>query len=222
MVHGIRYNLSVQAYSNLRMQAALYQNSLQPGATLTLRAALSEFDIPVDHRASIRAELERPDSSQSTLTLAEVEPGIFEASTLTSIPGVYRFRAIASGYTMRRVPFTREQLLSGAVVLGGDNPTPTSDPSVHTRDAQFCDLLECLLRPEALGNFLMEHHVDANTLRRCIEEWCKQRLGSPSIEILREREGSTAPPTQGVKLAGNVTTSELIAQLSEIIRRAQQ
>jgi hypothetical protein len=220
LVHGIRYNLSVQSYSNLRMQAAIYQNSLQPGATLTIRAALSEFGIPVDHRASLRAELERPDNSQTTLALAEVEPGIFEGNTLASIPGVYRFRAIASGYTLRGVLFTREQLLSGTVVLGGDNPSPTSDPSAHTRDTQFCDLLECLLRPEALGNFLMEHHVDANTLRRCIDEWCKQRLGSPSIEVLREREGSIALPAQSARSL--VSTSELIAQLSDIIRRAQQ
>ena len=220
MAHGIRYNLSVQAYSNLRMQAGLYQNSMQPGAALTLRAALSEFGIPIDHRASIRAELERPDSSQTTIALAEVEPGIFETSTLASIPGVYRFRAIASGYTMRGVPFTREQLLSGAVVLGGDNPAPTSDPSTHTRDAQLCDLFECLLRPEALGNFLMEHHIDAKTLQRCVEEWCKQRLDSPSIEVLREREGSTAASAQSAR--SSVNTRELIAQLSDIIRRAQQ
>jgi len=222
MVHGIRYNLSAQAYSNLRMQAGLSQNSLQPGATLTLRAALSEYGIPVDHRASVRAELERPDNSQATLTLAEVEPGIFGASTVAGIQGVYRFRLVASGVTMRRVAFTREQLLSGAVVLGGDNPAPTSDPSTHAHDAQLCDLLECLLRPEALGRFLTEHHVDPNAIQRCIEQWCKQRLGPPSAQELREREGSTAPPTQSGRLAASVPTSELIAQLSDIIRRAQQ
>lgn len=189
-VHGIRYNLSVQAYSNLRMQAGVSQNSLQPGATLTLRAALSEYGIPVDHRASARAELERPDNSKTTLTLAEVEPGIFEASTLATIQGVYRFRLLASGFTMRGVTFTREQLLSGTVVLGGDNPPPTTVPPTE-QDKQLCDLIECLLRPEACDRFLMEHKIDPGTVKGCIEKWCKQRLGPPSEEELRRREGTS-------------------------------
>jgi hypothetical protein len=222
LVHGIRYNFSAQAFSNLRMQARLSQNSLQPGATLSLRAALSEYGIPVDHRAAVRAELERPDNSETTLNLREVEPGIFEANTVAGIQGVYRFRVLASGITMRKVAFTREQLLSGAVVIGGDNPPPTSDPSTGAHDTQLCDLLECLLRPEALGRFLAEHHVDPNAVRGCIEQWCKQRLGPPSAQVLREREGSTAPPTQSGRLAASAPTSELIAQLSDIIRRAQQ
>jgi hypothetical protein len=153
---------------------------LQPGATLTLRAALSEYGIPVDHRAGVRAELERPDGSQATLTLEEVEPGIFEASTVAGIQGVYRFRLVASGVTMRGVAFTREQLLSGAVVPGGDNPFPTSGPSTHGQDKALCDLLECLLGPEALGRLLAEKNVDPKAVRACIERWCKQRLGPPS------------------------------------------
>jgi hypothetical protein len=222
MVHGVRYDLNVSAYSNLRMEAGVSQNSLQPGATLTLHAALSEYGIPVDHRASVRAEVERPDNSLTTLTLAEIEPGIFEASTLAGIQGVYRFRLLASGVTMHRVPFTREQSLSGAVVLGGDNPAPTSDPSARAHDKQLCDLLECLLTPEVLGRFLAQYNVDANAIRRCVEQWCKQRLGSPSAQEASEREGSTAQPSQSGRLMVTGPSSELIAQLSDIIRRAQQ
>jgi hypothetical protein len=204
------------------MEAGVSQNSLQPGATLTLHAALSEYGIPVDHRASVRAEVERPDNSLTTLTLAEIEPGIFEASTLAGIQGVYRFRLLASGVTMHRVPFTREQSLSGAVVLGGDNPAPTSDPSARAHDKQLCDLLECLLTPEVLGRFLAQYNVDANAIRRCVEQWCKQRLGSPSAQEASEREGSTAQPSQSGRLMVTGPSSELIAQLSDIIRRAQQ
>jgi len=222
MVHGVRYNLSVSAYSNLRMQAGVSQNSLQPGATLTLRAALSEYGIPVHHRASVRAEMERPDNSVTTLALTEIEPGIFEASTLAGIQGVYRFRLLAAGITMRRVAFTREQLLSAAIVLGGDNPALTSDPSARAREKQFCDLLECLLTPEVLGRFLAQYNIDANAVRHCIEQWCKQRLGSMSAQEAREREGSTAQPSQSGRLMATGASSELIAQLSDIIRRAQQ
>jgi hypothetical protein len=222
MVHGVRYNLSVPAYSNLHMQASLSQNSLLPGAMLTLRAALSEYGIPVDHRASVRAEVKRPDNSVTTLTLVENEPGIFKASTLASIQGVYRFRLLASGITMRKVAFTRGQWLSGGVVLGGDNPPLTSDPSTRAHDKQLCDLLECLLTPEVLGRFLAQNNIDANAVRHCIEQWCKQRLGSLSAQEASEREGSTAQPPQGGRLMVSGPSSELIAQLSDIIRRAQQ
>jgi hypothetical protein len=191
MAHGVRYNLSAHAYSNLRMEAGLSQNSLQPGATVTVRAALSEYGIPVDHRASVVAEVERPDSSSSTLALVELEPGRFEASTLAGIQGVYRFHVLASGVTMRGRSFTREQLLSGAVVAGGDNPSPTSDPSTRERDRQLCGLLECLLRPEVLGRFLIERNLDPNAVQGCIEQWCKDRLGGLSEQEIREREGTS-------------------------------
>jgi len=194
IAHGIRYNLSAQAYSNLRMEAGLSQNSLQPGATLTLRAALYEYGIPVEHRASMLANIQRPDNSQATLSLLEVEPGIFEASTSAGMQGVYRFHLLASGVTMRGLSFTREQELSGSVVLGGDNPPPTSDPSTRAHDAQLCDLLECLLRPDLLGRFQPEQHIDLNAIRDCIEQWCKRRLGEPSEEELREREGTSSAP----------------------------
>jgi hypothetical protein len=190
LAHGVRYSLSAHAYSDLRMNAAVSQNSLQPGATLTLRASLSEYGIPVDHRAIVWAELTRPDGSQSTLALMEIEPGIFETTTLAGMQGVYRFRAVASGTTLRGVPFTREQLLSGATVIGGDNPPPTPGPSNKTCDRQLCDLLECLLGPQALGGLLTESKINPNAVRACVERWCKERLAPPSAQELREREGT--------------------------------
>src|SRR5262249_4789287 len=163
--------------------AGLSQNSMQPGATMTVRSALSEYGIPVEDRASVIAEVERPDSSSTTLSLMEVEPGVFEASMPAAVQGVYRFRVLASGASLRGLPFTREQILSGAVVLGGDNPSPTSGPPAH--DKQLCDLLECLIRPEAFGRFLIERQVDINGIQRCIEQWCKERLGGLSEEEIR-------------------------------------
>ena len=219
LAHGIRYNFSAQALSNLRMQANLWQNSLQPGATLTVRAYLSEYGIPVDHRATVRADLDRPDGSQATIQLREYEPGSFEASMVAMIPGVYRFRVLASGLTLRRVAFTREELLSGAVVLGGDNP-PTTGSSSGSADSDLCQLIECLLEPEALGRFLAEHHVDPKAVRSCIEKWCEKRLGPPALDLLREREGSPAPPAV-IRPTPSAPRSELIAQLIELIRKEQ-
>lgn len=219
--HGIRYNVSAHAFSNLRMHAELSQNSLQPGATLTVRAALSEYGIPVDHRAIVLAKLERPDNSQATIALAEIEPGIFEATIPAAMQGVYRFHILAAGATMRGLPFTREQELSGAVVLGGDNPPPTSGPSTRTHDKQLCDLLECLLGPNALGRFLSEHNVDSNTVRVCIERWCKQRLAGPSEEELREREGTATVSVPAASVTGHLLASDVASLLADIVSGAQ-
>jgi Common central domain of tyrosinase/von Willebrand factor type A domain len=189
MAHGVRYSVNAHALSNLRMDARISQNSLELGATMTIRAMLTEYGIPVDHRATVRAELQRPDGTQTTLFLAEGEPGVFQASTVAPIQGVYRFHVVASGVTMRGLTFTREQLLSGAVLPGGNNPFPTSGPSTRGQDEAVCQLLQCLLRPEALGRLLAEHHVDPNSLQKCVESWCELRLAPPSEEELRQREG---------------------------------
>jgi hypothetical protein len=124
--HGARYSLTVQSYSNLKLNARLDQTSFEPGATLTLRVRLTEYDQPVDHRAGVTAELRRPDTTTAMLSLAEVEPGVFETSIVATMAGVYRFRALASGGTMRGLSFTREQTLTAGVFAGGDQPLPTT------------------------------------------------------------------------------------------------
>jgi hypothetical protein len=47
-------------------------------------------------------------------------------------------------------------------------------------------------------------------------------LGPPSEEELREREGTVAPPPQGARPAATTFSSEQIALLTDIIRKAQQ
>jgi hypothetical protein len=103
--------------------------------------------------------------------------------------GVYRFRLVASGITMRGAPFTREQLVSGAVVPGGDQPFPKTDPDAIGGDEALCQLLHCLLRPEALGRWLADQKIDPSGLEKCIEQWCKSGPAVPSEEELRRREG---------------------------------
>lgn len=218
--HGIRYSVSAQAYSNLRMDSNLSQNSFQPGATMTLHASLTEYSIPVDHRATVIAEVRRPDYTSTMLNLQEMEPGVFEASMVANMQGVYQFRLLAAGASMRGTAFTREQLLTGSIVLGGDNPPPTSGPGTKGQDKQLCELLSCLLRPEALGEFLKEHHINPDAIRACVELWCRGKMGSPSAEELREREGTSVisirEPAMTQSLPSNVLT--LIA---DVLRKTQ-
>ena len=171
--HGVRYSLSVQAYSNLRMRARLSQDGYEPGATLTLRAVLTEYGIPVDSRAKVHAALERPDNTASMLTLPEVEPGVFETIIGTSMSGIYRFRVLANGSTMRKRLFTREQLLTGAVWKGGNDPRPTGDDPREDHK-RLCRLLACLLSEKALGKHLAHKGVDVKVLKKCLREYCKE------------------------------------------------
>jgi hypothetical protein len=170
--HGIRYSFLVQSYSTLRMRARLSQTNREPGATMTLRAILTEYGVPVAYRAAVRAELTRPDNSQTTLNLVEVEPGAFETSIVASISGIYRFNVMAAGTTMRNRPFTREQLLTGAVWAGGDNPPPrsTDDPG-RDRD-RLCKLLDCLLQKDSIRRHLEKSGIDPKEILECLRGYC--------------------------------------------------
>jgi hypothetical protein len=155
LAHGVRYSLSVQAYSGIRLQAQLAQSSNEPGATLTVRGVLTEYGLPIPgSRATVRAELKRPDGTGGTLALSEADAGsgVHTASTTALLSGVYHFRVLAQGTTMRGRAFTREHLLSGAVWKGGDAPPPTSKDDPQEDKDRLCRLLNCLLSEKVLSS----------------------------------------------------------------------
>ncbi len=123
--HGALYSVIVQSYSSIKLNARVVQASLEPGANIGIRAVLTEYDLPVDHRATVFADVERPDGTQTTMAMNEVEPGVFEGGTPGAIVGTYRFRVQASGATRQGTAFTREQQLTAPILLGGDGPFPT-------------------------------------------------------------------------------------------------
>jgi hypothetical protein len=211
--HGVRYSLNVHAFSNIRLGAWLEQDSLEPGATLTLRATLTEYGIPVDRRASVRAHLERPDGSKTTLSLAEVEPGVFEAATRASQPGLYRARVVASGYSLRGLPFTREHLLTGAVFQGGDTPVTPGD--LDGGHEHLCDLIECLLSERGVAQFLKERGIDLSAVLKCLERYCRKGLRA---EITATNAGARLIEAGG-NLAQMTADPELRRAL-EVLRRA--
>jgi Common central domain of tyrosinase/von Willebrand factor type A domain len=176
----VRYSVNVQAWSNLRLVARLTQSGFEPGATVIVRATLSEFGVPVSNRATVKADVQRPDGTMTTIALPEVEAGVFEASHAANLPGVYRVRVHAGGSTMRGVPFTREQTLTAAVYYGGNVPPPTSASDPHSRDEALCRLLECLLRDESLAKALGRLGIDRKGLARCIRRYCRGLPERPS------------------------------------------
>jgi hypothetical protein len=190
---AIRYSFSAHSFTNLRMKAQVSQNSLEPNATVTITATLTEYGVPVAGRATVDAEIARPDGSNFTVALQEVEDGRFQASVTAALAGVYRIRVLAAGVTMRGMPFTREQLLSAAAVLGGDNSPPQTGPDTKGHDEDLCKLIECLLGPRSLGELLTKNGIEPKAVMTCVEMWCKARLAGPSAQELAEREG-TIPP----------------------------
>ena len=125
---GARYSVEVHTFSNLKMKPRIDQTSFEPGATITLRASLTEYGIPVEGRAVVNVRVTRPDGSVVVYALNEEPEGNFERSFIANMSGIYSCRFMASGTTMRGKPFTREETLTAAVWHGGDNPrTPTGD-----------------------------------------------------------------------------------------------
>jgi hypothetical protein len=125
---GTKYSVSMHSFSNLKMKASLSQSSMEPGAKITLRATLTEYDVPVQQRSTVTVETEYPDHSKQSLIFAEKQPGIYEAEVTATITGIYHFLIVASGINYKGIPFTREQILTGSVFMGGNNPLTVIDP----------------------------------------------------------------------------------------------
>jgi hypothetical protein len=187
VTHGVRYALTVQAYSSLRLRAALSQDGFEPGAYLTLRAVLTEHGLPLNTGAVVTAGLTRPDNTDTILSLAEVEPGIFETSFPAMLAGIYRFRVQGRGVTLRGLPFTREQEVTGAVYKGGDNPPPAGQDDPYGPKERLCRFLACLLSQKVISpeleKRLAEVGLNLDGLRRCLKEFC----ADPSSKELGEK-----------------------------------
>ena len=210
---GVRYSVHVHAWSNLRMKARILQTSFVPGAPLTVRAVLTEYDMPVDHRATVSASVTRPDDTQFHLPLKEIEPGVFEAGTVAAIPGVYKFLVRADGKTLRGISFTREQYLTAAVVYGGDNPLPTSDGDGSGK--LLCCLFESLLHDPGFIRCLEERKIDVRSLLRCLKECCADKAYEPGK---RATIAGTSPTASIANLTRMIASDEkLRSALADIL-----
>lgn len=172
--HGIRYSVTVSAWSNLRMSARLTQTNFKPGAKVRLDVVLTEYGQPLQRRARVEADVLRPDGVRVTLTLAEEFPGAFGGEITAGIAGIWHVRIRARGRTLGGLAFTREQLLSAAVMVGGDSPQrpPAGEGSLEC-------LLRCLADEPGWQNWLKEHGLDPGRLDKCLD-----RCGKPDTKEL--------------------------------------
>lgn len=220
IAHGVPYIVNVHAHTNLRLHADVQQGSLAPGATVTLRARLTEYDQPLFGTAGVVVRMERPDGTGATLPLPQIGAGIFEASFAADQAGIYRLLFRANGETLRGRPFTREEFRTAAVWRGGDRPAPTSQGDPRVRDEQLCQLLECLVRDEVLGRFLARHEIDPKLVERCLRRFCAARRGT-TTETGVMPQGTTEPLRDLGTLLDQPGARDLVSRLSELLRRGQ-
>ena len=166
---SLPYSLIAHAYSNLRFEARLQQDSLKPGAIVSLEASLRLYDVPFADDATVWAEVSKPDLTTVNLKLDRLADGVYATSFTASLPGVYPCRVRAEGYFRSKDKFTREKTLTAATYYGNHDPTPLgNDP--------WCDLLHCLTSDKVLtkevAERLRELGINLEALKKCLEDHC--------------------------------------------------
>lgn len=197
----MRYSASIYAYSNVRLRATMTQTGFAPGDVLTLTATLSQSSLPFEGTAKVVAELTRPDGSVTIRTLVAHPDARWTLTIPTTEGGVYRARVMAEGRTPRDQRFTREQIVTGQVWIGGNNPDHQGpggrgDPAQPTdpgRDGSgrdvVGDLLCCLLNGGALSDEALQAlkrlGIDVDHLRRCLVRVCQDEGREPKPPMIR-------------------------------------
>jgi len=174
------YSFLVHTSSNLQFSAWRLQESFKPGTAVSLFASLREYDVPMHNRASVWAEIMRPDQSTFTLKLQQSDDGTYSAAFATSMAGAYVCRVRAEGYSQKGMAFTREKTLTAGVYYGNYEAVPQPDPG-----ELICRLLHCIFEehevftPVARKRFA-EMGIDLRRFVACIEEVCP-KLATESI-----------------------------------------
>lgn len=199
---AIPYELVVHTYSSLTFSANVAQTSYEVGAGATISAALLEYDAVPFGRASVWAEIRRPDGSSDAVALTPAPGDRYAASYGLAIPGVYAIRVRARGETVYGRYFERERALTAVAVPGGDRWSPNDPP----RDP-ICEALDCLrlsgaITDELLGR-LKEFGFDLPSFLRCLQSKCPESDD-------RERPAAGSPRADfSVKQAIGIITEAL-------------
>jgi hypothetical protein len=190
---ALPYALLVHCYSTLRMKALLQQSRFVPPADLLITARLTEYDAPVEHRATVWAEVTWPNDSSATVRLREAEPGNYRGDVRAEMPGVYRVRVRATGATFAGRPFQRESTLTAALFLGSSGSGTSNGGGLSDLDdqhARLCKLLSCVLEKAAAGDkvraLLADWGIDRERLQACLKEYCEPRGARVMAETRRK------------------------------------
>jgi hypothetical protein len=203
------FNLTVHSYSNLMLDATLWQDGFAPGAAVHLSANLWEYQVPLRNHALVWADILQPDGNRVTLPFSASGEGTYSADWITSRPGIYRFVIRAEGDTTSNVRFSREKILTAGVWVGGDQPY---NPQTG-KDSEFCEWILCLLeqvgKSHDLQVRLKELDVDLGALRKCIEAFCRK-----GRTIMAEQRNEIESSEEWRKLSQSSEFHKLVAMLA--------
>lgn len=178
----VPYEFVAHSYSSLIFSAQVSQSNFEIGSAANISASLLEYDAVPRGRASIWAEVGRPDGAVDTVALAAGPGDRYTRNYGLGIPGVYIIRVRARGETMHGTPFEREQTLTAVAVPGGDRWNP-DDPK---RDP-ICELLDCLQRTEVINDEfirrLKELGIDLPSFLKCFERKCRGTAGTIETRV---------------------------------------
>jgi murein tripeptide amidase MpaA len=163
--NAIRYDTLVHTRSDLEMAATVAQDRLTPGAKVTARARLSQYESIAVDGAHVLTRIAFPDGATSILPLAPRGDGLYEVEFTASAAGVYTLRIHAEGRTLRGFPFTREAVRTATVWEGGNAPPPTR------HDDGWCNVLRCLLETKAIElETLKRYGIHVDRLLKCCQD----------------------------------------------------
>lgn len=173
------YSVLVHTYSNLKMATHVSQSGYEPGAKLTLNAALTQYGIPLTTKNHVSATVLLPNKQTKILHLTAADEGVYETSLIADVAGAYQFRIRAEGHTLKGRPFTREKVHSAFVYRGGDRLPPTSGDGASDTREKFCSLLKCLLDDKNLSrefkDRLRKQGIDIDGIVRCLQGYCSDK-----------------------------------------------
>ena len=215
------YSLLVHAYSNLQFVPSVTQHSFEPGATVDVHVALSQYNVPLDQQASAWAEITRPDSSSFTLPLLETGAGRFAASFMASQIGVYTVRVRAQGSTVEGQTFQREQRFTAVAFSGGDQPPqPPHDDSL-------CQFVKCILSGRVIGGELLKElearGLNLKALAECVQECWREldaELGGEHRFGTSSSVGSRPSSSQS-QVTGNADIRQVISDVLREMRATE-
>jgi len=173
----VPYEFIAHSYSSLTFSANVSQASFELGASAQISASLLEYDAVTRSRASVWAEIRRPDGVIDTTGLSAHPADQYTAVYGLPIAGVYAIRVRARGETMHGMPFEREQTLTAVAVPGGDR----WDPNEPKRDP-ICELLDCLRRTGSINDEFIRRlkafGIDFEAFLKCFEWKCRGTAGT--------------------------------------------
>lgn len=229
VARALPYNLLVHSYSNLQFHAYIQQNSFEPGATVTVVASLTEYDYPVEGRATVGAEITSSNGNKTTITLTESGGGQFEGTFTATLSGLYTVRVIATGSTLRDTPFTREQTLTAAVYPSADQNPPGTGTGIggilcwlQGRDKRLCELLLCLLSEKVIGGQLRQdllaRGVNFTAFEACLRIYCGDTSPCDCQTPEPGKGAKTTSSLSNIDVAQALQQPEVRRMLGEIVR----